>query len=399
MRSLNKIPIGIFSIFLFISLWGCSAKDKNRIPAEVRKLKNLTILPAGIKPDGGISLKKDNVYGDSKSGLLGRVGDVAVDDSGRIFIADLQQKQIHIFKPDGTYLKKLGGEGRGPGEFGHIFDMKIQGNSLFAFDPTVFQLNFYSLESLTFDHAEGLFFQDWADIKNIKEASPMKFYEWGDQNMLIGFDQIPGTNIYYYMVRNSNYRTKIISKPILIQKDNKQTWLEIELPNAVGSRDLPFGRQSLIAVTEDRHIFTAWTELFLIKEYDPEGTYLRAWYYPYKNPPLKQAAIDSIVNPKNEANVQRALDKYEAPTTWPALDDMKIDDKGRIWVSTVVRDHSVYRWWVLTQDGKLLARFKWPHDKSIKVVKNGYIYTMETKKKTDVNRVARYKIEMDKGQN
>jgi len=269
--------------------------------------------------------------------------------------------------------------------------MKIQGDKLFAFDPTIYRINFYSVTSLAFDHVEGLFFQDWSDFKNIKEANPMKFYEWGDHNMLIGFDQIWGNKIYYYVVRNKNYRTHIISKPLLIQKDNKQTWLDV---GKSGLRKIPFGRKSLIAVNGNRHIFTAWTDLFLIKEYDPQGTYLRAWYYPYDKPPLTQAAIDSLANPREEADIQRALSEYEAPPSWPALKDMKIDDQGRLWVSTIVRDHSVYEWWILTRDGKLQARFRWPQNSQIEIIKNGCIYAVEMNQKTEVKRVIRYKINM-----
>ena len=152
-------------------MWDCSVKNKNKIPPQVRKLKKLTILPAEIKPMYEISFKKDKVYGHFENDLLGRIGDIAVDDSGRVYVSDLQLEQIDVFRPDGTFLQKLGGKGRGPGEFGHIFDMKIQGDKLFAFDPTIYRINFYSVTSLAFDHVEGLFFQDWSDFKNIKEAT------------------------------------------------------------------------------------------------------------------------------------------------------------------------------------------------------------------------------------
>lgn len=401
MDPIHKIPIGIFSIFLFLSLWGCSGEHKDVIPTEISELENLTRIPADIEPIHDITLQKDKVIGDSEmnEGVLGRIGDIAVDDSGRIFIADLQQKTIHIFTPDGRLLKNLGRNGSGPSEFGHIFDMKIQGDRLFVFDPTLYRLNFYSLKSLTFDHVEGLFFQDWEDIQNIKEASPVKFYDWGDHNMLIGFNQIMGSSIYYYIVKNSNHRTKIISKPILIQQNDNQSWVEVEYHNGTtGSIDLPFGRKSLIAVTEDRHILSAWSDRFLIKKYDPQGTYLRAWYYPYNNLRLTQSDIDSYATSMGgafAADIQKAINENEPPATWPALNDIIIDDQNQFWVSTIVKDMTVYQWWVLKSTGELMTRFIWPRSKEIKEIKNGYLYTRETEEETGLQQIVRYRIEMD----
>lgn len=388
--SSKAIPI----LMLFILL-GCSAEENDTIPAEVRKLKNLTILPSDIQPTHEIIIRKEQMFGgiENNQVALGHIGDVAVDESGRVFISDTQKKTIHVFNSDGQYIKQMGGEGMGPGEYGHIFDMKIQGDKLFAFDPTFFRINFYSPDSLTFDHAEGLFFQDWSDIKAIKGANPTKFYYWGNNNLLIGFDQILGENIYYYIVNNRSHSTKIIADPILLQRNDEGTHLDIELPNGlIGARKVPFGRKSLIAVSEDRHIFSAWTDQFLIKEFDSKGNYLRAWYCPYTNPPLTQTVIDSIVNPLDEASVERALNGYKAPATWPALYDLRISGQNRLWVSTIVENTFVTEWWILEQDGTLIGRFAWPKQKSIEAIKNGFIYTKESDRVSGLQTVVRYRV-------
>jgi len=73
--------------------------------------------------------------------------------------------------------------------------------------------------------------------------------------------------------------------------------------------------------------------------------------------------------------------------------DMKIDDKDRLWVAAVVKKMKLYQWWVLNQNGKLLARFTWPRNKPIQVIKKGYLYTKEKNKK-GLERIVRYKITM-----
>ncbi|SHE30283.1 6-bladed beta-propeller protein [Fodinibius roseus] len=400
-HKLKKIQFRILPILFLLFLCACSAGEENTVPAEVSELENMTTIPADIQPTHDITIQKEKVFGDFErnTGAMGGIRDIAVDDSGRVFISDTQQKTIHMFSPDGQFIQNIGRSGSGPGEFRHIFPMKIQGDKLFAFDPTFYRLNFYSLESLTFDHVEELFFQDWSDIENIKKASPVKFYDWSNNNLLIGFDQVRGDNIYYYVVNNSGHRTEIISGPILVQKDEKQMEIDIVYLNGMeGSYEFPFGRESLIAVSEDRHIFTAWTEHFLIKEYNPEGTYLRAWYYPYKNLPLTQNELDSYAASRGdfEPIIQEAYTKNELPATRPALKDIRIDDQNRLWVSTVVKDLSVTEWWILEMDGTLLGRFTWPKQKQIEAIKNSCLYTKETDRETGIQEVVRYRVKMKK---
>ncbi len=74
---------------------------------------------------------------------------------------------------------------------------------------------------------------------------------------------------------------------------------------------------------------------------------------------------------------------------------MLIDDQNRLWISTIVKDLDVYRWWVLEENGKLLARFTWPRNREIEVIKNGFVYAKETEDETGLERVVRYRIEMN----
>lgn len=49
--------------------------------------------------------------------LLGEVSGLALDDSGRVYVADFQIPRIVIFASDGRQLATIGRKGRGPGEF------------------------------------------------------------------------------------------------------------------------------------------------------------------------------------------------------------------------------------------------------------------------------------------
>jgi hypothetical protein len=89
---------------------------------------------------------------------------------------------------------------------------------------------------------------------------------------------------------------------------------------------LPFNRSSLISISNNDLIYTAWTNHFLVKIYDSNGNYKRAFYYPYHNSPILNFHIDR--------NLKQFLTKENTPATWPALLTIFFDDQNRLWVFT-----------------------------------------------------------------
>lgn len=86
--------------------------------------------------------------------------------------------------------------------------------------------------------------------------------------------------------------------------------------------------------------------------------------------------------------------RADNPSTWPAINAMTVDDKSRIWVSTITDSKDSYQWWVVSDEGKLLVRFRWPRSRSIELVKDGSVYTRETDEETGVTQIVRYGISM-----
>ena len=50
--------------------------------------------------------------------LFGRIGSIAVDDEGRMYVLDSQALNVRVFDSAGEYIETLGGPGEGPGELG-----------------------------------------------------------------------------------------------------------------------------------------------------------------------------------------------------------------------------------------------------------------------------------------
>jgi hypothetical protein len=61
---------------------------------------------------------------DDEDVLIGVISSIVVDDNGNVYMLDAQLSQIYVFTSDGAYVRTIGRDGGGPGEFrrsGHMF--------------------------------------------------------------------------------------------------------------------------------------------------------------------------------------------------------------------------------------------------------------------------------------
>ncbi len=379
-------------------------KKTAKYPTRIRKLKNLIVIPADAKPANQISLKKEEVFGSNKNVTIGRMGHIAVDDSGRVFIADKQQHRVDVFEPNGKFLAHFGRRGRGPGEFIAISGVQIQSKKIFVSDPALKRYDIFDLNTFNLINTINLV-SNLHDITALKGAFPGGYFPESNDAFIAWFNKDTltanqdwgkaQTMDYYYRL---NKKGNIISQRIL----EVEGQLNVMVPWKGGVTDrqgnyasIPriavhpkFYGKSFTAFSNNNHIYQAWSENFLVKEYNPKGEYERAFYNPFQGVRLtKESAVKAGV-PKH---ILRGWNSMYRSKTWPVIADMKIDKQNQLWVASIVKNMKVYEWWMLDKKGNLLARFTWPRDKSIQVIKNGYLYTKE-KNKSGLNEIVRYKL-------
>lgn len=206
-----------------------------------------------------------------------------------------------------------------------------------------------------------------------------------------------------------NMKGRIISKQILKQKYSPflPESAGEETPPVIGknapnldrkhSLTFPSSRSSLIEVNNQGIIYTLWTENILFKRYNIKGKYLGSFSYPYKKSKLDKKKMRSFYG--DNPNVMRVINKIHFSDTWPAVHYFFIDDKDRLWVAVITNSNTTYDWWILSSNGKLIAKFKWPghklqrgfEHKPIFTVKNGYMYSYKENSK-GLGRVVKWKI-------
>lgn len=391
MHKLNYLLIPI----LLILVAACSSAPATEVPEEIAELENLTIIPADVEPSKTIDFNRDAIYGDTEDVMLGSITSVAVDKEGRVFIADRDQNYIHVYESDGNYLQQVGSEGEGPGEFGNISRLNTDEEFLYGYDFSKRQVNVFQLESLEFSHTIPLLREDM-DIEELSGAYPGAYYLRNDGTLLVGYSQPFRMNtddendddermtLYYQLDEDGN----VVSDKVFEQRssdyimDRTDSYMVVLTP--------PYGRRSLLSVAEDDRIYSAWTEEFLVKIHNSDGSYERAIYYPYQKSDLDMSEVLADY----EGDHRQMIRNDDSPPTWQAMNSLRVDDQNRMWISTITEDQEVYDWWIIDKEGELQAQFTWPRNRNLQEIKNGVVYTEETDEATGLEQVVKYSIEL-----
>jgi len=392
-----------------IVFWGCS-QETTPIPEELKNLENLTVYEADVTPAVAISFQKDAVYGDTDEALIGRMGDVTVDDLSRVFITDLQKMVIYAFEPEGRLITLLGRDGHGPGEFSSIHHLQIRGNRLFAFDSWLNnRVSAFSLETLDVDETITLA-GNRGDYEELNGFYPpvAELYVRNDGSYLVTFlssgtpnisswEHIDVQGLFYLLEPAGDISRKMMSFTHSVRTiipHNGVPAMEFPL--------LPFYGKALTALSNNDHIYFAEPGQFLVKIYSPNGNYQHSFFYPIKQIPLNRTSAIEFGIPELGANNPELfidnIGSIQLPESWPVLNDLLIDEINRLWVSTIIEDFDVYEWWVLEETGELITKFEWPRDEPIEVIRNGYMYTRETDEDTGLQQVVRYRIEFEEAE-
>jgi hypothetical protein len=84
----------------------------------------------------------------SETGVFGSIAGVTADAQGRIYVLDQQAQQVHVFAPDGKFVRSLGRPGKGPGELSRFANglLITHDGSVWVPDYAQARINAYSPE-------------------------------------------------------------------------------------------------------------------------------------------------------------------------------------------------------------------------------------------------------------
>ncbi len=116
---------------------------------EGTPIKEYPPFPLEGRDGSAVQLVDDLVIGTDltdEAAILYEPRSVVASEVGNIFVADGGAQDIKMFGPNGQYLKTLGKEGQGPGEFASISSLTIAGDVLVVNDTRNRRFSVWTLE-------------------------------------------------------------------------------------------------------------------------------------------------------------------------------------------------------------------------------------------------------------
>ncbi|WP_419934485.1 6-bladed beta-propeller [Candidatus Palauibacter sp.] len=314
------------ALIVVTALAGCetSAREGGAAVLQVDTLRDGRILvtnPTAVEtpPVRPPTLVEDLRIGsvDDPCSAFGQAFSLAVDDNGRIYVADLQTNDIRVFSPEGACLRTFGGAGDGPGEFSMLAGIAWQRPGfLWAMDALHHRLTvFDSLGNALEAHGLGrpmgasLPWPMWVDADanlHVWNQGERRIDKYGPGPALtaLGAFPVPAVELEWYS---------------RIYGDGRAQLQELS--------PIPHSPQMESTVDREGEVWLANEATFDLHEVSYAGDTLRTVRLLRPAPRLEGRERDSLA-------VATGLDERRLPDHKPVLEDVNVSADGWIWVTT-----------------------------------------------------------------
>lgn len=165
-------------LFLGVIAIGCSSNNESSqqvpaLPEHVKSLENVTVISPQDFPSDNVTIHLDQVFTETEDVYLDYAGNIAADNSGRLFIqtgAEMGQVKLYAFDADGQFIKQIGRYGRGPGEFERIHDIQTDNNRLYVYED--YEVHAFNLSDLSFSNSFVIRMEDLTKDSEIRGLQP-----------------------------------------------------------------------------------------------------------------------------------------------------------------------------------------------------------------------------------
>lgn len=395
MEQLALLRVSTVIIF-FIIVQACSTTPDVEIPEEIAGIENVVVIPDDSEPEQVLQPKKVAEFGDSENVLIGWIRSIAVDDQGRVFIADSEQEMIQVFGPDGGYLQSVGREGDGPGEFRGITQIRTDSLYLHAMDANSLKMTRFNLSTLeyedavpfTFDMGDGGGYTHYLDTYYRMDQN--RYLIQYDVGYVVGLEESgekPEIEGWVLNRQTGEYEDQMVFS----FQDSETLYRRTE--DNIYVIEPPYMRTSNIMQDPQNRFVYGWSDNVLFKVYDITGEVLEALYMAHENVPLNPQDVYDIYEDLQDP-WKTLIQEDTFPEHWPAYGQVSMDDRSRIWVALFTENIENYKWMVLDRSGTISASFEWPRSREIQLIRDGFIYTLERDEETDVRKVVKYGFDL-----
>jgi len=321
----------LFSVFpiLIIVLSGIAVISS--IPSE----KSL----ADIYRTGKIRLIKELTIDDKslpQDVFFGNLINLAFDTDNNIYASDYKSNNMKMFDTSGKFVKTMGREGQGPGEFQGPYYMSISRDRIAVYDLRNRRISILKLDGELTKYLQI----------SIEEGRPAKIRPLPNGDFVFGMQKM----YYRDLDRPQEYTIEIYSPELEPKKTlfSQKIWQNryIQTPHFTNVPQ-PFAALVYWDVSPDGKIIVGFSESYTIEIYDSEKGKLSSFSHPYE--PVKITEQDKktwfaqMTSTGPSGVTQGAPDYIVKNTTFPKhkppYEDIMVDSEGNILVFPYQKDN------------------------------------------------------------
>lgn len=320
------------AIASILSIAACGTESR---PAVV----TIDTLPGGIvrtvssaPADSGqwrLVLERSIQPEEGSPGELGTPGPMALADDGTLFITDHDVKAIKVFGPDGAWLRTIGRDGAGPGEFqtGGI-ELALIGDTLIADDPMAARMTLFNTSGTTplAIHPTACCNYTRIGIDGSGRVVVPTIDGSAGTEVVIRIDPATGTG-------------DTVAVPIIPTADDAR-WNYVENGMRRFSSTPPFLPTNFTVADPQGELMIAWGGDYRIARVrsggDTASIFGRSHTPRTIDETIRRAAVeDRIASNKRywpEEGLRAAFLLDKVPTIYPAFEQIDVDRSGRTWI-------------------------------------------------------------------
>lgn len=342
---------------------GCASGDGSAATVQADTLPGGTVVVRNLAPSGwtraesGWRAVQRAVFGgeEGTAGELISPGSIALDALGRVFVADRGPAVIKVYDPRGQFLRSIGREGSGPGEF-RVAYIAIRGELLVVHDPRTSRTSVFD--------TSGTFLRSWVsrccfygpiavDRESrvwipSAEVAPGASYTWvrygldGTPLDTVAVPMMQGQTTKFWKVGTTQVIRMITTVPL-------QPWL-VAVPEPAGT------------------LLIGWTGEFRLRRSrdgrDSTLVFSREWQPVPASDQLRRDTVEALVRAYSRgddpAPYREAFHVEDVPRTFPAFAEVTADADGNVWVRHGALQERAVRFSVFSANGTWLGDVDFP---------------------------------------
>ena len=294
-----------------------------------------------------------------------QIWDAVSDTAGRLFVVDAGLKRILMYDAEGRYVRAIGSEGEGPGEFRWPARAAVGADTLWVWDLANRRLSGFLpsgelANDITLPHIRTVSAIAWSPTSHlVAQVGPFWTSPPGSDDGVV------------------RLMTLLTGDTILRWEDRESSVVSTR-PGMSSVVAIPFRPKPIWAIAPDGTISWSDGKEYRILQYDARGRLLQTIERKVRPVPVSRGELDSI-HRELDAVTEEVRNRIVIPETKAAISQILISASGDLWVNIPESRTSppTQRWDVFASDGVLRFFVRLPPTIRVRGIARSYVFGVE----------------------